>query len=205
MHTASIFVIVLGRSDIATGDLAFGAPFGMIENGKDSVPVAVAHEAAIGSYGSEEECDTVHIPAVQILNRRGEFSVSMGSFPPHWRPYIRLLPWYRKGSTAVKNLAGLAVAAVAKRLTTPTDRVDLLSQLQAGRDDEGNPMGREELTAEALTQLIAGSDTTSKLVLCTGNTRKLIQLSPVLPVQYLITSLVTHTCRKSFKKSSMRR
>jgi benzoate 4-monooxygenase len=37
-----------------------------------------------------------------------------------------------------------------------------LSKLQEGRDDEGNLMGREELTAEALTQLIAGSDTTSK-------------------------------------------
>lgn len=71
-------------------------------------------------------------------------------------------PWGSKGSKAVKNLAGIAVAAVAKRLTTPTDRVDLLSKLQEGKDDEGKPMGREELTAEALTQLIAGSDTTSK-------------------------------------------
>lgn len=30
-----------------------------------------------------------------------------------------------------------------------------------GRDEKGEPLGREELTAEALTQLIAGSDTTS--------------------------------------------
>jgi benzoate 4-monooxygenase len=30
-----------------------------------------------------------------------------------------------------------------------------------GRDETGNKLGREELTAEALTQLIAGSDTTS--------------------------------------------
>ena len=30
-----------------------------------------------------------------------------------------------------------------------------------GRDAKGEPMGRDELTAEALTQLIAGSDTTS--------------------------------------------
>ncbi|KAG1897873.1 aspartic peptidase domain-containing protein [Suillus fuscotomentosus] len=101
------------------------------------------------------------IPAVQILNDRGEFSASMGVLPPTWRPCVRLLPWYRKGGIAVKNLAGLAVAAVAKRFTTPTDHVDLLSKLQEGRDDEGNLMGRKELTAEALTQLIAGSDTTS--------------------------------------------
>lgn len=143
------------------GDLAFGSPFGMIMSAKDSAPVAVSHKDAMGSYGSEHECEVIHIPAVQILNRRGEYSASMGVLPPHWRPYARLLPWYRQGSKAVENLAGIAVAAVAKRLTTPTDRVDLLSKLQEGRDDEGRPMGKEELTAEALTQLIAGSDTTS--------------------------------------------
>ena len=78
------------------------------------------------------------------------------------RPLAKKLPWYSKGNTAVKQLAGIAVAAVAQRLTTPTDRVDLLGKLQEGRDDDGNLMGKEELTAEALTQLIAGSDTTSK-------------------------------------------
>ena len=30
-----------------------------------------------------------------------------------------------------------------------------------GKDENGDRLGREELTAEALTQLIAGSDTTS--------------------------------------------
>lgn len=82
--------------------------------------------------------------------------------PPWWRPFAQKLPWFSVGKQAVHNLAGLAVAAVAKRLTTPTDRVDLLSKLQEGKDDAGQPMGRRELTAEALTQLIAGSDTTSK-------------------------------------------
>ncbi|KAI7187972.1 Benzoate, partial [Hortaea werneckii] len=40
-------------------------------------------------------------------------------------------------------------------------RTDLLARLMEGKDESGNPLGREELTAEALTQLIAGSDTTS--------------------------------------------
>jgi len=74
---------------------------------------------------------------------------------------MKRVPWYAKGNKAVKNLAGLAVAAVSKRMAFPTDRTDLLNKLQEGRDEEGNLMGREELTAEALTQLIAGSDTTS--------------------------------------------
>jgi len=41
------------------------------------------------------------------------------------------------------------------------DRKDILSHLQAGRDENGQPMSKDELTMEALTQLIAGSDTTS--------------------------------------------
>jgi len=53
---------------------------------------------------------------------------------------------------------------VEKRLAQPSDRNDLLSKLQKAKDAEGKPMGRAELTAEALTQLIAGSDTTSKCV-----------------------------------------
>jgi len=63
---------------------------------------------------------------------------------------------------AIDNLAGIAVARVNARLANPkTDRVDLLARLMEGRDENGERLGREELTAEALTQLIAGSDTTS--------------------------------------------
>lgn len=149
------------------GDLAFGSPFGMIKAAKDAAPVAVDHAQAIASYGKEgvsevEQPAMVDLPAVQILNDRGEYSASMGVLPPWCRPLVKRIPWYANGNKAVKNLAGLAVAAISKRLANPTDRTDLLSKLQEGKDDEGSPMGREELTAEALTQLIAGSDTTSK-------------------------------------------
>ena len=144
------------------GDLAFGAPFGMIQAAQDSALVPLNQEVAMSKYGTEEKVDVIEIPAVQILNGRGEFSMSMGVLPPHWRPIARMLPWYSKGAKDVKTLAGIAIMAVAKRLKTPTDRVDLLSKLQDGRDNEGKPMGREELTAVALTLLIAGSDTTSK-------------------------------------------
>ena len=65
----------------------------------------------------------------------------------------------------------MAIAAVSKRMAESTEkkaerdavgRTDLLAKLQEGKDEDGNPMGQKELTAEALTQLIAGSDTTSK-------------------------------------------
>ena len=146
------------------GDLAFGSPFGMIKAAKDMAPVVKSQTNAMATYGNEEaEIDVRYFPAVQILNERGDYSASMGVLPPWVRPLLKKFhPWYRKGSVSTANLAGIAIAAVSKRFKTPTDRVDLLSKLQEGKDDEGKPMGRPELTAEALTQLIAGSDTTSK-------------------------------------------
>ena len=144
------------------GDLAFGAPFGMVKAAKDSAVVPKDQANAMDSYGSGKSVEVVEIPAVQILNGRGEYSMSMGVLPAWWRPFVAHLPWYKKGSKDVKTLAGIAIMAVAKRLATSTDRVDLLSKLQEGRDGNGNPMGKAELTAEALTLLIAGSDTTSK-------------------------------------------
>ncbi|KAK5247450.1 hypothetical protein LTR40_011880, partial [Exophiala xenobiotica] len=71
-------------------------------------------------------------------------------------------PFFSKGVEAVENLAGIAIARVKQRLDNPnTDRVDLLARLMEGKDAKGESLDREELTAEALTQLIAGSDTTS--------------------------------------------
>jgi benzoate 4-monooxygenase len=135
----------------------------MLQAAKDSAMVPKDQKSMMDSYGKEAaKIEVVEIPAVKILNGRGEFSMTMGTFPPYWRPFARRLPSFAQGARDVKNLAGIAITAVAKRLATPTDRNDLLSNLQSGRDSEGNLLGREELTAEALTLLIAGSDTTSK-------------------------------------------
>lgn len=118
------------------GDLAFGAPFGMIQAAKDSAPVPKSQADAMKSYGSTVSCEIQEIPAVKILNGRGEYSMSMGVLPWYWRPLARQLPWYRQGGKDVKTLAGIAIMAVAKRLATPTDRNDLLSKLQQGKDDQ---------------------------------------------------------------------
>ena len=165
MRPAGHSVFHLSHSESCLlGDLAFGAPFGMLSECRDAAPVAIDHDQAMAGYGGEKKVDVQYIPAVQILNDRGNFSASLGVLAPWMRPIAKQFPWFKRGQKAVKDLAGIAVAAVAQRLTTPTDRVDLLGKLQEGRDDEGNLMGKEELTAEALTQLIAGSDTTSKYV-----------------------------------------
>ncbi|KAI1745270.1 cytochrome P450 [Xylaria scruposa] len=135
------------------GDLAFGAPFGMLKSGADIAEVRTSLNAP-----------PIYAPAVEILNRRGEVSAALGCYP--WiKPYAKWLPdpFFSKGLTAVENLAGIAIARVKDRLDNPPDinRKDLLARLQEGRDEKGEPLGFQELTAEALTQLIAGSDTTS--------------------------------------------
>ncbi|RYC62791.1 hypothetical protein CHU98_g3423 [Xylaria longipes] len=135
------------------GDLAFGAPFGMLKAGADIAEVRTSLDAP-----------PIYAPAVEILNRRGEVSAALGCLPSI-KPYAKWLPdpFFSKGLTAVENLAGIAIARVKERLDNPPDinRKDLLARLQEGRDEKGEPLGFQELTAEALTQLIAGSDTTS--------------------------------------------
>jgi benzoate 4-monooxygenase len=148
------------------GDLAFGAPFGMLEAAKD---IAIApkhygnHKAVMASYGKQEVgLELIGIPAAQILAGRGEYAMCMGVLPPYCRPFVSQLPGYRFGKECTKDMAGISIMAVAKRLANPSNRADLLNKLQSGRDVEGKPMGREELTSEAQSFLIAGSDTTSK-------------------------------------------
>ncbi|KAJ4122722.1 hypothetical protein NW768_010163 [Fusarium equiseti] len=135
------------------GDLAFGVPFGMLANGADVAEVRETPESA-----------PIYASAIEILNRRGEVSATLGCFP-QLKPYAQYLPdpFFSNGLNAVKNLAGIAIARVKNRLDNPPsiERMDLLARLMEGRDEKGEPLGREELTAEALTQLIAGSDTTS--------------------------------------------
>lgn len=135
------------------GDLAFGAPFGMLERGEDLAEVRASPDS-----------EPIYAPAIEILNRRGEVSATLGCLPQlkPWAPWLPD-PFFSQGAAAVQQLAGIAIARVKGRLDSPPaiDRKDLLARLMEGRDDKGEPLGREELTAEALTQLIAGSDTTS--------------------------------------------
>ena len=135
---------------------AFGAPFGMLSKGKDIAEVQKTPNSPV-----------TYAPAIEVLNRRGEVSGTIGCLPMI-KPYARYLPdsFFRDGIRAIENLAGIATARVNARLDAPPEdeknqRKDLLARLMEGKDENGNRLGREELTAEALTQLIAGSDTTS--------------------------------------------
>ena len=88
---------------------------------------------------SQGTCKVREVPAIKTLHERGEYSSSLGVLPPWLRPIVTtLVPWYSQGNQAVNDLAGMAVAAVSKRLLNPTDRIDILSRLQEGKDDEGD-------------------------------------------------------------------
>lgn len=125
----------------------------MVTAGKDMAPVS----------STSDPSKIENLPAIQILNRRGEYSATMGCVPPALRPLAKQLPWFKMGLESVRKLAGIAIAAVSARLEleesgmgAEANKDDLLSKLMKGKDENGEPMGREELTAEALTQLIAG-------------------------------------------------
>merc|ERR1712000_42192 len=102
------------------GDLAFGAPFGMLEREKDYAEIRLSPDAPPSSA-----------PAIEVLNRRGEVSGTLGCLP-QLKPWAKHMPdpFFSKGVEAVENLAGIAIARVKQRLDNPnTDRVDLLARL----------------------------------------------------------------------------
>ncbi|KAI4147138.1 MAG: hypothetical protein L6R39_003213 [Caloplaca ligustica] len=154
-YTAFDIIGDLVRSIHRQKVVAFGAPFGMLVRGEDIAEVRLTPDAP-----------PTYAPAIQVLNRRGEVSSTLGCYAA-LKPFAKYIPdpFFRDGLKAVENLAGIAVARVNQRLEVQKkgvpQRNDLLARLMEGRDEDGNKLGREELTAEALTQLIAGSDTTS--------------------------------------------
>jgi benzoate 4-monooxygenase len=137
------------------GDLAFDAPFGMLETAQDTAKMQRTPTTPI-----------ISVPAIEALNDRGDVSATLGCLP-QLQAYVKWLPdrFFANGIEAVRQLAGIATARVEERLRpealAKNTRRDMLARLMEGRDEKGKPMGRAELTAEAQTLMIAGSDTTS--------------------------------------------
>ncbi|KAK0501635.1 cytochrome P450 monooxygenase [Armillaria luteobubalina] len=145
------------------GDLSFGTPFGMIMAGTDSVLIAQDSHAVMESYGQAGAKNaSKKIKVIKTLGGQSEkFVVTMGALPGWWRAVLQRTPMFWKGVEDLHATVGWAVTAISKRLQESTDRNDLLSKWQAGKDEDGNPMSHEELTAEAVTLLLAGSETTA--------------------------------------------
>lgn len=130
----------------------------MVDKGRDEC------EAQLVPHGP-----IVLAPGAETLNRRGEVSSTLGlllSLKP-WAKYLPD-PFFSNGLKAVQNLHGIAQVAVSKRLDFKEEvhgaskqRHDILDMLVRAKDSKGQPMPRDELISEALTELIAGSDTVS--------------------------------------------
>ena len=137
------------------GDLAFGAPFGMLERGDDTVSMRR------GPNDLE-----VTLNAVEVLNHRSDVSATLGICPV-LIPYAKWLPdpFFRQGAEAIVDLADVARATVDRRLDMEVSmaekRGDLLAHLIDAEDQAGAKLGHRELTGEAVTLIAAGSDTSS--------------------------------------------
>jgi len=86
---------------------------------------------------------------------------------PWIKPYTQWFyfdPFFLNGLKSVKAIANIAAASVDKRKISGSQRKDLLHYLLKAEDPNGGPISDRELKAEALTNLIAGSDTTSNSI-----------------------------------------
>ncbi|KAG0649869.1 Cytochrome P450 53 [Hyphodiscus hymeniophilus] len=127
------------------GDLAFGDPFGFTAAGFDNVGF------------------------ITKLRDRGEWCATVGQMPwiKTWTPYFFFDPFFSTGSKAASALGRMGMAAVDKRraIAGDPDRKDILFYLLSASDPEkGGMLPDNEIKAEALTQLIAGSDTTGNTI-----------------------------------------
>ncbi|KAI0696280.1 cytochrome P450 monooxygenase pc-bph [Cytidiella melzeri] len=145
------------------GDLVFDGPFGMTTSANDSAQIVRSRVAAIDAYGiKDKELEYSTIPAVKTINERSKYAISVGVLPTWWRPLIKRLPWYQAKRKAMDDIGTLAVTAVGRRLKSTDIRNDnILSKLLEATDEKGERMGKMELSAEAMTLMVAGTDTTS--------------------------------------------
>ncbi len=133
----------------------------MLDAVRDTTQIATSQMAAVESYGVEgAKLEYVTISAVEAINTASGFAVFLGVLPPWVRPIVSCL--FTAKIRTRDSLGSMVATAVAKRLVSSVSRQDLLSKLLEGRDEEDRPMGRQELSAESLCLLGAGSDTTAR-------------------------------------------
>lgn len=140
----------------------------MTEHGTDIARIAKNRDHAMASYDSGEvklEYDTVN--AVQALLSQNKFLTVVAQLPAYLRPLLQSvpLPWIRSGAEAFQKFSTLSVTAVANSQQFPAPRNDILGRYFEATDEKGQKMGTHELSSEAVSLLIAGTDTTSKYAL----------------------------------------
>ena len=139
----------------------------MLPKVKAETPVAQSAEQAMNTFASSKTVNSIQyqtINAIECINGSSAFGSFLGSLPLAIRPRIMSLPMFKQGFRARKSLSSMAVTAVSRRINSekPVLRRDFLSKLLEGRDENGLPKGKQELSSEALSLLVGGSDTVAK-------------------------------------------
>ncbi|CAE7189887.1 unnamed protein product [Rhizoctonia solani] len=146
------------------GDLALGSSFGLIQAQKDSSLVIESVDAS-----GEPQRGTMEIPVVKTIAGGGVTIMAVGVFPSWMHKFLRLLPWNIVGlfdTFKFFKLTTMSVDARLKRgprksLEDGKQSIDLIDKLLEVKNEDGSALSINELYAEAVVLLIAGSDTTS--------------------------------------------
>ncbi|CAE6501004.1 unnamed protein product [Rhizoctonia solani] len=145
------------------GDLALGAPFGLIQAQKDSSPII----ESVDKFGQPEK-ETIRLPVVEAIASINRNLASTGPFPLWTRYLMKILPWNIPSLRREIRFFKLAIAVVDARLkrgpmtmSDGSQGVDFIDKLLQVRNEDGSEMSRDELYSETLTMLLAGSDTSS--------------------------------------------
>lgn len=112
----------------------------------------------------------IEVPVISSIARGGASIASVGVHPSWAQGFLRFLPWNLLGLFDQIKFSKLTAATIDARLTNGLQGdledgfvgVDLIDKLLEVRNEDGSPLSRDEVNAEAILLLIAGSDTTSK-------------------------------------------
>ncbi|CAE6363336.1 unnamed protein product [Rhizoctonia solani] len=142
-------------------DLALGIPFGLIEGQKDSIHAAL-------SLVSEKNVE--NLPVIHMIAQGATGAMALGSHSPFLEKiHLFGASWHTPDFIARRDFVEMTRAAVNTRVSRMENGivddenrgVDFLDKLFEVTNADGSPLSRDEIDAEALVTIGAGSDTTS--------------------------------------------
>ncbi|CAE6424738.1 unnamed protein product [Rhizoctonia solani] len=148
------------------GDLSLGSPFGLVQAQKDS---SLSVESV--DVSGETKQGTVEIPIVRTIAGGLAQCTAIGLFPSWTHNIHMFLPWNALALFDRLRFFKLATTLVDARLKRGSGKdmedgsgkrnIDLIDKLIEIQDENGNPLPKDEMIAEAVLLLVAGSDTVS--------------------------------------------
>ncbi|ELU42417.1 cytochrome P450 monooxygenase [Rhizoctonia solani AG-1 IA] len=161
---SSMFVLFSYLAFDITGDLSLGSPFGLVQAQKDS---SLSVESV--DVSGETKQGTVEIPIARTIAGGLAQCTTIGLFPS-WAHNIHIfLPWNALALFDRLRFFKLATTLVDARLKRGSGKdmedgsgkrnIDLIDKLIEIQDENGNPLPKDEMIAEAVLLLVAGSDT----------------------------------------------